>query len=107
MPCLGHSLGEYSALCAAGSVGLEAAARITRRRGELMERSHHGDFSMLALMPLSAAKAELACAEAGRSRPRGVKGAWICEVANDNSPSQVVISGTPDAVAAAAVVAKE
>ena len=117
-PCLGHSLGEYSALCAADYINLSDAAQITRRRGELMEESHPGEFAMLALMPLSVAQAELACEEARRSRPRGMGGSsskgssgrsarWVCEVANDNSPSQVVVSGTPDAVAAAAAVAKE
>ena len=74
-----------------------------------MQNAYRSDFEMLALMPLSATKADLACEEVRRSpsRASASEGRWVCEVANDNSPSQVVISGTPKAVQAVAELAKK
>jgi [acyl-carrier-protein] S-malonyltransferase len=98
----GHSLGEYSALCAAGALDLADAARLLRRRGEAMQRAVPvGEGAMAALIGPKAdvALAETA-AEAGAT-------AGVCAVANDNNAGNVVISGTAAAVALASERAKE
>lgn len=95
----GHSLGEYSACVAAGALSFEDALRLTRRRGELMyEAGLARPGAMAALLGLSAADAEAACAEAAD--------AGIVKAANFNAPGQVVISGEPAAVDAACEKAK-
>ncbi len=91
----GHSLGEYSALCAARAISLADTARLLRRRGEAMQdavATGHG--AMAALLGADMDQAEAACAAA-----RQAGGA--CEIANDNAPGQLVISGTKSAVDAA------
>jgi [acyl-carrier-protein] S-malonyltransferase len=91
----GHSLGEYSAYVAAGSLSAPDAARLVRRRGELMhEAGSRRPGAMSAVLGLDPAGVEAACAEA--SGPGGVAVA-----ANLNAPDQIVISGDPDAVARA------
>jgi [acyl-carrier-protein] S-malonyltransferase len=98
----GHSLGEYSALCAAGALGLADTARLLRRRGEAMQRAVPvGEGAMAALI---GPKTDVALAEAAvaAGSERGV-----CAVANDNNAGNVVISGTADAVARAVERAKE
>jgi [acyl-carrier-protein] S-malonyltransferase len=98
----GHSLGEYSAHVAAGSLAYADALRLVRRRGELMARA--GDDTpgtMAAILGLDAAQVEAACAEATAEG----KGAVVA--ANYNSPGQVVISGAPDAVESAMARCKE
>ena len=80
----GHSLGEYSALIAAGALALEDALRLVRRRGELMEE--HGPGGMLALIGLDDESAQLLAHETGT------------EVANFNSPGQVTLSGSDEAL---------
>lgn len=91
----GHSLGEYSAVCAAGALGFEETLRIVRRRGELMARAEAG--TMAAVLGLPAEALEGICRE--------VSGPVV--IANYNSPDQLVISGSPEAVAAASALATE
>jgi len=95
----GHSLGEYSALCAAGSFSLADAARLLRIRGLAMQKAvpvGHG--TMAALLGLDLATAREVAAEAA--------GTEVCDVANDNAPGQVVISGATAAVERAVEIAK-
>jgi [acyl-carrier-protein] S-malonyltransferase len=88
----GHSLGEYSALCAAGSFTLADAARLLRIRGQAMQEAvAPGDGAMSALIGIEVSDAEAAAIEAAAQ-------GGICVVANDNAPGQVVISGTKEAV---------
>jgi [acyl-carrier-protein] S-malonyltransferase len=97
----GHSLGEYSALCAAGSFTLADTARLLRTRGLAMQEAvPPGIGAMSALIGIEAADAEAAAIE---SAAQG----GVCVVANDNAPGQVVISGTKDAVERAGQFAKE
>jgi [acyl-carrier-protein] S-malonyltransferase len=87
----GHSLGEYSALVAAGALSFNDGLRLTRRRGELMaEVAARTGGIMAAILGLAAEQVEDACREA---RTLGV-----AEVANYNSPAQTVISGEQPAV---------
>ncbi len=98
----GHSLGEYSAHVAAGSLSYEDALRLVRRRGELMAAA--GDRTpgtMAAILGLDAGAVEAACADAT------AQGEGTVVAANFNSPGQVVISGTPEAVEAAMALCKE
>lgn len=91
----GHSLGEYSAYVAAGSLGLADAARLVRRRGELMRAA--GDArpgTMAAVMGLDAERVAAICLEAST-------GGEVAVAANFNAPDQTVISGDPAAVARA------
>ncbi len=97
----GLSLGEYSALYFAGAFTFEDGIRLTRLRGELMQRASDAEPSgMTSIMGLDLAKVEEACAQVRN------QGGIVC-VANLNSPGQVVISGALKAVAAAAELAKE
>jgi [acyl-carrier-protein] S-malonyltransferase len=95
----GHSLGEYSALCAAGSLSLEDTARLLRLRGEAMQKAVPvGDGSMAAILGLEfGAVVKIATQAASDLYLSGA----ICQVANDNGAGQVVISGTTAAVARA------
>jgi [acyl-carrier-protein] S-malonyltransferase len=96
----GHSLGEYSALCAAGAFSLADAARLLKTRGQAMQSAVPvGEGGMTALIGADIEQAEEVAKEA--SAPGGV-----CVVANDNAPGQVVISGTLDALARAGEIAK-
>lgn len=91
----GHSLGEYSAYVAAGSLTAPDAARLVRRRGELMhEAGTRRPGAMSAVLGLDPAGVAAACAEAS-----GDDG--VAVAANLNSPDQIVISGDPVAVARA------
>jgi [acyl-carrier-protein] S-malonyltransferase len=100
----GHSLGEYSALAAAGALPVGDAARLLRLRGQAMQRAApRGRGAMAALIGLDVDTARQVAAEA--SRP--VAGAaQICAVANDNAPGQVVVSGGRDAVERAIAIAR-
>lgn len=92
---LGHSLGEYSAYVAAGALDAAAAARLVRRRGELMlEAGARRPGTMAAVLGLDTAEVEAACAEAST-------GGEVAVAANLNAPDQTVISGDPAAVARA------
>ncbi len=97
----GHSLGEYSAWVAAGSLAVAEAARLVRRRGELMhEAGTARPGTMAAVMGLEAARVESACREASGA------GSGVAVAANLNAPDQVVISGDPAAVARAGELLK-
>jgi [acyl-carrier-protein] S-malonyltransferase len=100
----GHSLGEYSALCAAGSLRLEDAARLLRLRGEAMQKAVPvGEGAMAAILGLDFGAATRVATQAASDLY--LTGA-ICAAANDNGGSQVVISGTKDAVERAMELAK-
>lgn len=96
----GHSLGEYSALVAAGSLSLTDAVRTVRRRGELMQEAVPvGIGAMAAILALPLETIEIACAEAAQGE--------ICSPANINSPGQVVIAGNSGAIDRACEILKE
>jgi len=96
----GHSLGEYTALCAAGSLTLADTARLLRIRGNAMQAAVPvGAGAMAALLGASVEDAE-AAAKAGQSK-------GICQIANDNATGQIVLSGEKDAVQAACDAATE
>lgn len=94
----GHSLGEYSALAAAGALDLVTAVRLVRRRGELMAQARGG--AMAAVIGLDEALLEAACRAASRDGD-------VVVVANYNAPGQLVISGSAAAVACAGELARE
>ncbi|HET9151128.1 MAG TPA: ACP S-malonyltransferase [Gemmatimonadales bacterium] len=97
----GHSLGEYSAYVAAGALTVEDAARLVRRRGELMlEAGKARPGAMAAILGLSTAEVAEACSAASQA------GA-VAVAANQNAPDQTVISGDPAAVEAAGARCKE
>ncbi len=99
----GHSLGEFSALAAAGSLTVAQAARLLRRRGEAMQRAvPPGEGAMAALLGAELDQASALCAAA---QP-GPEGPEVLTVANDNGGGQVVISGARDAVARAVALAQ-
>ena len=96
----GHSLGEYSALCAAGTFSLSDAARLLKARGRAMQAAVPvGQGAMAAILGLDVAAVRHVAALAAQGE--------ICEVANDNAPGQVVISGNLAAVERAIELAKE
>ena len=96
----GHSLGEYSALCAAGAFTLADTARLLKTRGLAMQSAVPvGEGGMTALIGAEIDQAEEVAKEAAA-------GGGTCVVANDNAPGQVVISGTLDALARAGEIAK-
>lgn len=95
----GHSLGEYSALVAAGALGLADALRLVRKRGEYMQEAVPvGQGAMAALLGLDSALVDEVCREAAQGE--------IVSPANLNSPAQVVIAGHAAAVARAVEIAK-
>ena len=95
----GHSLGEYSALCAVGSLGLADTARLLRTRGLAMQEAVPvGVGAMAALLGLDFAAAAQVAAEAAEDQ--------VCQAANDNDPLQVVVSGHRAAVERAIEIAK-
>lgn len=96
----GHSLGEYSALCAAGSFDLTTTAKLLRLRGIAMQDAVPiGVGAMAALLGADIEKATALAEAAAQGQ--------VCEVANDNDPTQVVISGHIEAIDRAIEVAKE
>lgn len=96
----GHSLGEYSALAAAGTFTLADTARLLKTRGKAMQAAVPvGEGAMAAMLGLSFEDAQAVAAEAA--------GDEVCSAANDNADGQVVISGSKAAVERAAVLAKE
>ena len=95
----GHSLGEYSALCAVGALGLSDTARLLRIRGQAMQEAVPvGVGAMAALLGLDFAAATEVAAEAAQGE--------VCQAANDNDPAQVVVSGHKGAVERALEIAK-
>jgi [acyl-carrier-protein] S-malonyltransferase len=96
----GHSLGEYSALAAAGTFSLADTARLLKIRGQAMQSAVPvGEGGMTALIGADIEQAEAVAKEAAAA-------GGVCVVANDNAPGQVVISGTMDALARAGEIAK-
>ncbi|HET8712140.1 MAG TPA: ACP S-malonyltransferase [Gemmatimonadales bacterium] len=97
----GHSLGEYSAYITAGSLKPAAAAKLVRRRGELMQKAGEDrPGTMAAVLGLATKDVEAACAEASQQ-------ASVAVAANINAPDQTVISGDPDAVTRAGEACKK
>jgi [acyl-carrier-protein] S-malonyltransferase len=95
----GHSLGEYSALVAAGSLTITDAARLLRARGRAMQNAvPAGEGAMAALLGVDLEVAAAVAAEAAEGE--------VCDVANDNAPGQVVLSGSRAAVERAVAIAK-
>ena len=96
----GHSLGEYSALCAAGSFDLSTTAKLLRLRGQAMQQAVPvGQGAMAALLGADLALAKKIADAASEGE--------VCSVANDNDPSQVVISGAKEAIDRAVQIAKD
>jgi [acyl-carrier-protein] S-malonyltransferase len=96
----GHSLGEYSALAAAGALSISDTARLLRIRGNAMQAAVPvGEGAMAAILGMEQADVEAACAEAARG--------GICQIANDNGAGQIVISGAKAAVEHAARLCTE
>jgi [acyl-carrier-protein] S-malonyltransferase len=96
----GHSLGEYSALVAAGAIRLEDAVRLVRKRGQYMQEAVQvSQGSMAALLGLNPSVVDEICREAEQGE--------VVSAANLNSPSQVVIAGHAMAVARAVELAKQ
>ena len=99
----GHSLGEYSALAAVGTLDLADAARLLKRRGQAMQEAVPvGEGAMAALIGLDLEAAAEIAAEAAASADVGTE---VCAPANDNAPGQVVVSGHKAAVERAAELA--
>jgi [acyl-carrier-protein] S-malonyltransferase len=95
----GHSLGEYSALAAAGAFSIADAARLLRVRGNAMQKAVPvGEGAMAAVLGLSFEDVAAAAAEAARGQ--------VCQAANDNGGGQVVVSGNKAAVERAVEIAK-
>ncbi len=105
----GHSLGEYSALAAAGSFSLAETAKLLRQRGAAMQRAvPAGEGAMAALFPVELEAAQSICADAAvLVHEDGREERQVVEVANDNGGGQVVISGQLEAVERAVALAKE
>jgi [acyl-carrier-protein] S-malonyltransferase len=96
----GHSLGEYSALCAAGALSIADGARLLRIRGQAMQAAVPvGQGAMAALLGVGKEVAEKLAAAAAEGE--------VCQLANDNEPTQAVISGAKGAIDRAAKLAKE
>src|SRR5689334_23306137 len=96
----GHSLGEYSALCAAGSFDLATTAKLLKLRGQTMQQAVPvGEGAMAALLGADLALAQKIAEAAAQGE--------VCTVANDNDPSQVVISGQKSAIDRAIAMARD
>jgi [acyl-carrier-protein] S-malonyltransferase len=96
----GHSLGEYSALCAAGALGVADTARLLRLRGRAMQSAVPvGDGAMAAVLGLDIDAVEALAADAAEGD--------VCEVANENDPAQTVVSGSKAAIDRVIAMAKE
>ncbi|WP_448657644.1 ACP S-malonyltransferase [Sphingomonas sp. CJ99] len=96
----GHSLGEYSALCAGGAFDLATTARLLKLRGQAMQAAVPvGEGAMAALLGADVAKARTIAEAAAEGE--------VCTVANDNDPTQVVISGHKGAIDRAVAIAKD
>jgi len=97
----GHSLGEYSAYVTAAALDAPEAAKLVRRRGELMQKAgEERPGTMAAVLGLATKEVEAACQEASQQ-------ASLAVAANINAPDQTVISGDPDAVARAGEACKK
>ncbi len=95
----GHSLGEYSALCAAGTFTLADTARLLKTRGLAMQQAVPvGEGAMAAILGLDLDEVLEIAKQAGQG--------GVCEVANDNAPGQIVVSGHTNAIERAIILAK-
>lgn len=95
----GHSLGEYSALCAAGAYSIADTAKLLCRRGEAMQSSSNVLGSMIALLGASLEEATMIATEAREGE--------VCDIANDNAPGQLVLSGSKSAIERAVTIASK
>ncbi|RIA45673.1 [acyl-carrier-protein] S-malonyltransferase [Hephaestia caeni] len=96
----GHSLGEYTALCAAGAIDLATTARLLRLRGRAMQAAVPvGEGAMAALLGADVGMAQKIADAAAEGQ--------VCTVANDNDPGQVVLSGAREAIERAIALAKD
>lgn len=96
----GHSLGEYSALVAAGAISFSDAVKTVRKRGTYMQEAVPvGTGAMAAILGLPLETVEIACGEAAQGQ--------VCSPANINSPAQIVIAGNAEAVNRACEILKE
>lgn len=96
----GHSLGEYSALAAAGAISVADTARLLRTRGQAMQSAVPvGEGAMAAILGLDLDAVRAVAEEAAQGE--------VCQAANDNDPTQIVVSGHKAAVERAAEIAKE
>ena len=96
----GHSLGEYTALCASGAFDLSTTARLLKLRGQAMQAAVPvGEGAMAALLGADRTKAQAIADAAAEGE--------VCTVANDNDPGQVVISGARTAIERAVAIAKD
>jgi [acyl-carrier-protein] S-malonyltransferase len=96
----GHSLGEYTALCAVGSFDLATTARLLKLRGQAMQTAvPKGEGAMAALLGADIEKAKALARAAAQGQ--------VCEIANDNDPGQVVLSGHRGAIERAVALVKE
>lgn len=108
----GHSLGEYSALAAAGALSFEDGLRVVRRRGELMAATNEDDGSdgrpgaMAAIIGMGAEALEAVCQEITREGGDDAVH-YVVQPANYNAPGQIVISGDAEAVKAASALCEE
>ncbi len=108
MAVAGHSLGEYSALVAAGALGFGDALRLVRRRGQLMQEAVPvGQGAMAAVIGLDADAVAALAADAAQPRDQSGDQGEVCAVANFNGPGQTVIAGHKGAVDRAVLLAKQ
>lgn len=97
----GHSLGEYTALCAAGAISFADAVKLVRLRGESMQNAvPMGQGAMAVILGLDFDSLQNVCKDAEQQTGK------ICDIANDNCPGQIVISGANDAIECAMELAK-
>jgi len=100
----GHSLGEYTALCAAGSLSISDTAKLLRLRGDSMQRAVPvGQGAMAVIMGIDVDKLTEICRAAEIKAGEDM----ICDIANDNAPGQIVISGSKPAIEIAMELSKE
>ena len=98
----GHSLGEYTALCVAGAISLTDAVKLVRLRGESMQNAvPAGQGAMAVILGIEIDALKSVCEAAEK------KTGAVCDIANDNCPGQIVISGANDAIEAAMELAKD
>jgi [acyl-carrier-protein] S-malonyltransferase len=103
----GHSLGEYSALCAVGAFSIADTARLLKLRGQSMQKAvPAGEGAMAALLGADMAQAEAICAEAASVPDSPTREREVVEPANDNGGGQIVISGHRGAVERAIEISK-
>jgi [acyl-carrier-protein] S-malonyltransferase len=88
----GHSLGEYSALCATNSISLSDTAKLLQIRGESMQTAvPKGKGSMAAILSMEENEVDILCKEVSNE-------IYMCQIANDNCPGQIVVSGHTEAI---------